>query len=554
MRHSLVFGLLILMLPAAVMLSGCSDDPANPPGSGDPAAYTNADGINGGRMYDKFWASETGFDSSKDVSFDFGAHADFFRCKQCHGWDRLGREGAYIGRGPRTTRPNVADVDLRAYAADHSAQEIFDNLSSSVGRRPLSSDLSSYDPVANATVGDQMPDLSEIFSDAQLWELVKFLKHDATDVDDLYTFATSGTYPSGSIAFSDIGAGGDAVNGNAIFTARCAMCHGADGTMVMVDGGEYTVGRHLRNKPYEDHHKMKFGQLGSAMGSLVTDLQELQDLFAALADETDYPDDPPPPADYVNADGANGGRIYDKFWAVETGFDQGDPDLATYSSHSDFFRCKQCHGWDRLGNQGAYINRAPRTTRPRVDDLDLIALSGTYGPQEMFDAIKSSAGRRSPTADLSTYDPETNPAVGEQMPDYSQILTDGQIWDLVKFLLEDAIDVNDLYGFTLDGGYPDGTITFSDIGRDGNAANGDAIFAARCSVCHGADGTAIGVDGGYSVGSHLRGKPNEDQHKFKFGQLGTGMTGLVTDLDDMKDLYKALTNATTYPDPAPTAR
>ncbi len=550
MRLTKSLSLALLLALLGLSFTGCSDDdPVTPT---EPAAYTNADGINGGRMYDKFWADETGFVDTKDVAFDFGAKGDFFRCKQCHGWDRLGTQGAYIGRGPRTSRPNVSSVDLRAYAASHTPQEIFDNLSSSTDRRAYNADLSTYDPDTNPTVGDQMPDLSGIFSDAQLWELVKFLKADATDVDDLYTFTTSGTYPDGSISYTDIGSGGIAANGDAIFAARCASCHGADGTTFLVDGGEYTVGRHVRNKPYEDHHKMKFGQLGTGMGSLVTDLQDLKDVYAALTNTTTYPDDAPPPAGYVSADGANGGQLYDKFWATETGFNQADPDLATFNASKDFFRCKQCHGWDRLGNQGAYINRAPRTTRPNVSDLDLLVMSNEYTPQEMFDAIASSAGRRAPSADLSTYDPDLNPAVGDQMPDYSQILTDAQIWDLVKFLLEDAVDVNDLYDSTLDGGYPTGSITFSNIGQDGVAADGDAIFAARCVMCHGADGTLIGVDGGYSVGSHLRSKPNEDQHKFKFGQLGTGMTGLVTDLTEMKSLYKALTNATNYPDPAPT--
>jgi len=42
------------------------------------------------------------------------------------------------------------------------------------------------------------------------------------------------------------------------------------------------------------------------------------------------------------------------------------------------------------------------------------------------------------------------------------------------------------------------------------------------------------------------------QHKVKFGQLGTGMatsSPLVSDINEMLDLYLALTNETTYPDP-----
>ena len=52
---------------------------------------------------------------------------------------------------------------------------------------------------------------------------------------------------------------------------------------------------------------------------------------------------------YDTADQANGGIMYDKFWAAESDFDQTNTHLATLSAKGDFFRCKQCHGWDGLG-------------------------------------------------------------------------------------------------------------------------------------------------------------------------------------------------------------
>jgi hypothetical protein len=39
------------------------------------------------------------------------------------------------------------------------------------------------------------------------------------------------------------------------------------------------------------------------------------------------------------------------------------------------------------------------------------------------------------------------------------------------------------------------------------------------------------------------------RNKVKFGQLGTQMIELVTDLDELKDLYKAMADETAYPDP-----
>ncbi len=196
------------------------------------------------------------------------------------------------------------------------------------------------------------------------------------------------------------------------------------------------------------------------------------------------------------------------------------------------------------------MGRAPSTGRPHGSALKLKAIADGMTAQELFDALKSSTGRRSVGAELSDYDPDTNPSVGDQMPDYGSFFTDAQLWDVVKFLKEEAIDTADLYDSETSGTYPDGSITFSNIGKDGDASNGDALFAANCAVCHGADGTEFLVDGEeYTVGSHVRGKPNEDQHKVKFGQLGTLMINILTDVDDIKDVYKALTDETKYPDP-----
>ncbi|NIR44236.1 MAG: c-type cytochrome [Gemmatimonadetes bacterium] len=257
------------------------------------------------------------------------------------------------------------------------------------------------------------------------------------------------------------------------------------------------------------------------------------------------------PPEFIAADGINGGTMYDKFWAPETGWDRNDPNLTTFNDHSNFFRCKQCHAWDRKGNAASYIGRAPSTTRPNVSSVNLVAYAENHTPQEVFDALWSSSGRRSVTADLSTYDPQTNNTVGDQMPDLTEIMTEAQVWDLVKFLKEEANDTDLLYDYSTTGTYPTGSITYSNIGAGGDPDNGDALFSANCRPCHGADGTAILVDGSYSIGSFLRAKPYEVQHKVKFGQPGSNpsMGTILTDINDILDLYAALTNTTKYPDP-----
>ncbi len=273
--------------------------------------------------------------------------------------------------------------------------------------------------------------------------------------------------------------------------------------------------------------------------------------FAFLVGCSDS-DDSTPPDPYATANGGHGGILYDKFWSAEAGHNAADPNIATYSAYADFFRCKQCHGWDLLGQGGSYINRAPRTNRPNVSAMNLRVVAAGLSPQELFDALKSGAGaaRRTVTADLSTYDPETNATVGDQMPNLSEILSDQEIWDIVRYLKEEAIDVALLYDAVYAGAYPTGTATYSNIGRDGNAASGAAYFAAHCASCHGSDGTFIEVEDFNTVGAFLRNKPNEVHHKVKFGQLGSDPQMVGTfDIQDgeMKNLYKALTDTVAFP-------
>lgn len=255
---------------------------------------------------------------------------------------------------------------------------------------------------------------------------------------------------------------------------------------------------------------------------------------------------------YDTADASKGGILYDKFWATEAGFDQTNANLATLNAKADFFRCKQCHAWDLKGTFGSYNNRGPKTTRPNISAVDLYAYVQTKTADELFAGMKKTAGRRAITYDLSTYNPATNATEGDKMPDFNQLLTDAQIWDLVKFMKEGALDVSKLYDATYTGTYPTGKTAFANIGKDGNATSGDAYYTAKCSLCHGADGKLIpnlDATAGMTVGKFIRTKPNELQHKIKYGQLGTAMVGAFDiTLSQMKDLYKAGTNTTKYPD------
>jgi len=273
-------------------------------------------------------------------------------------------------------------------------------------------------------------------------------------------------------------------------------------------------------------------------------------IFLTNCKKTD--DSDPSQVAYDAANASNGGIMYDKFWATESSFDQSNAKLATLNAKSDFFRCKQCHGWDGLGSAGSYINRGPKTSRPTVSSINLFQIAQTKTYKELFDAMKSTNGRRDISYDLSTYDPAANKTEGDKMPNYNQLLTDAQIWDIVKFLKVGMFDVSKLYTATYTGTYPTGSASYTNVGLDGNEANGNTYYTANCKVCHGTDGKLIpNLDGtaGMTVGKFTRSKPNELQHKIHFGQLGTAMAGeFDMTLQQMKDLYKACSNSTTYPD------
>jgi hypothetical protein len=93
-----------------------------------------------------------------------------------------------------------------------------------------------------------------------------------------------------TITYSNIGALGTESAGQTLYAATCASCHGADGTLINIGGR--SVGEFVRDKPNELWFKAKFGEPGSMAPGLVTATSDLQDLYAALANATNFPDIP----------------------------------------------------------------------------------------------------------------------------------------------------------------------------------------------------------------------------------------------------------------------
>lgn len=249
---------------------------------------------------------------------------------------------------------------------------------------------------------------------------------------------------------------------------------------------------------------------------------------------------------YDAADAVNGSRLYNDFTKQETGFvapEDASVNLDHITGKKDFYRCKQCHAWDQKAKFGSYINRKPNENRPDISGVQLTNL-GLANITELFEGIKGTGGG---AVDPARTADGLNPSLGgNNHPDFGTILSDELIWDLVKYLKEGAFDTDGLYATAIDGTYPTGKATYSDIGRNGNASAGDAFYATNCASCHGADGQTIDM-GGRKMGKFAKEKPYELGIKIQSGQLGTIMGATPITFEDMKNLLKALDNETKYP-------
>src|SRR3989337_3912724 len=95
---------------------------------------------------------------------------------------------------------------------------------------------------------------------------------------------------------------------------------------------------------------------------------------------------------FKSADPVRGGLLYDLWWAVN-GADVPTDTNPTYPVEtnaevnppgrmgSQTWRCKECHGWDYLGNEGLYAFPNSHWT-----DIEGV-LHEEHSPEELFDLI-----------------------------------------------------------------------------------------------------------------------------------------------------------------------
>ncbi len=268
-------------------VTSCKKDETEPtpPVDNDQVAYDAADGVNGARLYDQVL-------DYKDINdANMLAKPDFSRCKSCHGWDLKGREGVLIDKQPSGTYPKAANVNLIGDVRNDGIREIYDHIMNKGGRDPMSG---SYTEV--------MPDYTGVLSADDVWDLVKFIKETAHQTDNFYTLTTTGTYPNGTKSFSDIGMSGNAAAGLATYQAKCASCHGADGSKINIYCKGEWLGDMFRNDPHEIQHKAVWGMpldrahialgctdAGEMPATGITD-DDIRNMMVMGQDDTAFPD------------------------------------------------------------------------------------------------------------------------------------------------------------------------------------------------------------------------------------------------------------------------
>jgi thiosulfate dehydrogenase len=334
--------------------------------------------------------------------------------------------------------------------------------------------------------------------DAALESLVLFLRDGQVDVSPYIDETTKAVV------------GGDASAGEALYAGACTACHGADGRTINFhdpDDPEYVATIALDN-PWEFIHKVRAGQPGTAMPSAIDNGWSFQDVVDVLAYAQTLPTDPPAVS--------IGGRLYDKWW-VEAEVDQPEGDQPLWASQdtntrsgSGTWRCKECHGWDYMGAEGAYGSGSHFT-----------GFAGVLGVQELTteELIAWLNGTQNTDHDFS--------AMGEDALTY-----------LATFLSRGLVDVSPYID-------PD---TRAAIG--GNVANGEVLFASTCTACHGQDGTMINfgdADDPTYVGTVADDNPWEFIHKTRAGQPGTAMPSAIAIGWSMQEIIDLLAFAQTLP-------
>jgi len=200
----------------------------------------------GGQLYDN-WAVVLEKDLPRETHPAYPAvgkkkGAATWRCKECHGWDYKGAKGAY-GKGS-------------------SHYTGIKGLRDMVGMKP--------ERIHAIIMDDTHRYTEDMLPHSAMEKLAMFVSLGQIDMDEFIDRETKKSR-------------GDPHQGAAYFQTICAVCHGFDGKAMNFGNEEEPefVGTVANENPWELLHKIRFGQPGVGMISLMAlDVRDLADILA----------------------------------------------------------------------------------------------------------------------------------------------------------------------------------------------------------------------------------------------------------------------------------
>jgi mono/diheme cytochrome c family protein len=224
----------ILVVLALILLVGVVT--AAPAGQNGPSIP------NGAQLYDN-WMAATGQSApAGDMPIwarqttNSRSGPDTWRCVSCHGWDGMGKDGAYRAGSNYTGFPNL-------YAASRSMSEA---------------------EIIAALKGGKNAEhnFSGVLDDALLADLAIFISQGFVD-DTQYIDLTTLKDIDGNVSV-----------GKDLYTQGCASCHNADGAgqALRYEGQEASLVTVANTDPWRFLHKARYGTPGNPMQKIGFDL------------------------------------------------------------------------------------------------------------------------------------------------------------------------------------------------------------------------------------------------------------------------------------------
>jgi len=382
--------------------------------------------VRGGRLYDN-WSVESRNRPPNEPHPAFKAKdggasaADTWRCSTCHGWDYRGRHGHPGIRNRQGAEPGAIVALLK----------------------------------------DNTHRYGGLLSEDDLFALASFVSRGQADMQKL-----AATARGIKTAAAD----------EKYYGTICASCHGSDGGHLRE---VQPIGDAARQRPHEVLHYLINGHSGGVMpplSALGTDFAARMLAYVQTL-----------PSRSLSVSIAHGARLYDD-WQSETGAQPQALPHPAYPATAYFandvpmtWRCKECHGWDYQGNQGAYASGHHATGIKGIR-----AMTGA-DPARIADILRDRTHR------------------------FDAVLKARDLLDLASFVSLGQLDM-------------DAAIDRQSGRARGDAARAGAHYRTICATCHGDDGQRIIT--APPLGRVARANPWESLHKIANGHPNEKMPAL----------------------------